>query len=384
MKVLHFSTHNEACGIAKYQERFVDGMVASGRGIENIWFDVSPNVIRHLGPAEYEATFRRLAEQIKNVDLVHIQHEFSFFSRDEVARIVDAAHKSGRRVAITMHTSPLLVRALWRPRPQGLRPRYLVRYLRAWLQRPRVLRNVVKPLRRADLLIVHNDATRDGLKRLGVPAEKISQIVHPVHRATDSRPSDRIRRELQAGDDDVVLCTVGFLHRHKGIDSAVKALTFLPERFKLAIIGGVHPTGNESKFYDSLADLIRQLGLIERVTITGYVADDEELDALIRECDIALYPYAPTYYDQVSSGALNVALANGMTTVAYPTRTFRELAALTHAVTLTASPNYYEIARTVQSISVQHPSQAALEFATKYSYENVSEQLAAFYRGLAA
>jgi len=385
MRVLNLTTHDEACGIAKYQESFIDGLARRGHTeVESVIFDVSPNRIRPMGQAEYEATMQRFLEEAKGFDLVHVQHEFGFFSRDELVRVVDGVHALGKRVAFTVHTSPRLIRPLYPPRLHGLGPRSWVQYARELRHHRQLQRTVIAPLQKADLLIVHNQATKAGLIELGVDPSHIVEIVHPLKAVADIQPTDRIRSALNAGPGDVILCTVGFLHKFKGIDAAIKALPFLPDNYKLAVIGGINPTSDDVRFYDTVADLIRKLGLIDRVTITGYVEDDDELDALIRECDIAVYPYNPVYYDQVSSGALNISLANGMPTVAYPTRTFRELAAITDAVTLTKSANYYELARTVREVPVGWPNERALKFATDYSYERMSDELAEIYTRLAS
>jgi len=385
MRVLNLTTHNEACGIAKYQESFIDGLARRGHTeIESAIFDVSPNRIRPMGQAEYEETMRRFLDEARAFDIVHVQHEFGFFSRDELVRVVDGVHALGKRVVFTVHTSPSLIRPLYPPRLHGLGPRSWVRYARELRHHRQLLKTVVAPLRKADLLIVHNEATKSALIELGVDPSHIVEIVHPLKAVVDTKPANRIRSALGAGTDDVIMCTVGFLHKYKGIDAAIKALPFLPDHYKLAIIGGMNPTSDDVRFYDTIADLIRKLDLIDRVTITGYIEDDDELDALIRECDVAVYPYNPVYYDQVSSGALNISLANGMPTVAYPTRTFRELAAITDAVTLTRSANYYELARTVKELELGWPNERALKFAADYSYERMSDELAAIYRRLAS
>ncbi len=192
-------------------------------------------------------------------------------------------------------------------------------------------------------------------------------------------PSNVIRRALNAVDGDVIMCTVGFIHRLKGIDAAIKALPYLPDNYKLAIIGGTNPSSPDADAYDLYADLIRDLGLMDRVFITGYVGSDDELNSLVRECQIAVFPYNNQYYSQVSSAALNIALANGMTTVAYPIATFRELNAVANCLELTSSFNYYELARTVRSASPEWPNKSALQYAATYSYANVGEAVLAVY-----
>ncbi|QEO08620.1 glycosyltransferase [Protaetiibacter larvae] len=378
MKVLHFSTHDEACGIGKYQEAFLEVLAPSDE-VENRFFDLSPNVIRTLPDDQYAAAMDRLAEEVRGYDILHVQHEWGFYSRDEMGRAVAAARAAGARLIVTLHTSPGVL-DLAVPARAGISPRAFLNHYRARAERRALDERVIAPLRAADLLIVHNSAAFRELVAAGVDPARIRRLVLPAKRTTNVRESTRIREGLRVQKDDVVLCTIGFLHRYKGVDAAIKALTFLPDNYKLAVIGGINPTSHDVAVYDELTDLVRELGLKDRVYITGYVEGDLELDAMVRECDIAVYPYDGEYYSQVTSAALTTALSNSMPTVAYPTETFRELNALVHCIELTDTFAYYELARVVQRTPTTWPSPAAIAFTERYSYERVSEDLLALYR----
>ncbi|MGN6272342.1 MAG: glycosyltransferase [Protaetiibacter sp.] len=378
MKVLHLSTHDEACGIGKYQEAFLEALAPADE-VENRFFDLSPNVIRTLPEDRYNAAMDRLALEVKGYDILHIQHEWGFYSRDELTRAISGAHAAGARVIITLHTSPGVL-DLATPRRAGISPRAFLNHYRARVAHRQLMARVIQPLRAADMLIVHNSAATRELIAAGVDPTRIRRLVLPAKRTTTVLESTRIRDALGVSDGDVVLCTVGFLHRYKGVDAAIKALHFLPENYKLAVIGGMNPTSDDLSVYDDLTDLIRELGLKDRVHITGYVEGDAELDALVRECHIAVYPYDRDYYAQVTSAALNTALSNSMPTVAYPTETFRELNELVHCVELTDTFAYYELARVVQRTATTWPNPGAVAFTERYSYERVSEDVLRLYR----
>src|SRR5690606_14254068 len=149
--------------------------------------------------------------------------------------------------------------------------------------------------------------------------DQIKKMPHPVYQVDTPPKSTRLAKALNKKDGDVILATVGFFHRYKGIAEAVKALKFLPPNYKLAVLGGMKSDSDDVAYYDKVCDLIDALGLHDRVYITGIVPSDDDLNALIREADVCVYPYNGKYYAQVSSGSINLAIANSRPVIAYPT-----------------------------------------------------------------
>ena len=78
INVLHVTSHNEVCGIANYQQQFVDGM-KHAQDINNIFFGFSPYQTRFMNKKQYQNVLNEFAKDIKNVDIIHIQHELSFY-----------------------------------------------------------------------------------------------------------------------------------------------------------------------------------------------------------------------------------------------------------------------------------------------------------------
>jgi glycosyltransferase involved in cell wall biosynthesis len=380
IKILHFSTHYENCGIGKYQEMFLEAMQDS-EIVENKFFDVSPNQIRIMGSAEKAATYKALKDELQNYDILHVQHEFSFYPSDEFALACDVAHQTGKKLMVTVHTSPAVAYNL--PRRQGLSLRSIVHYMRERKKAAFFSRTFAAPLASADLVLVHNTITKNALIERGVPAGSISHITIPVPEVNFSTESTEIATKLQRKPEDVIYATTGFLHQYKGIDHAIKTLSYLPVNYKLAIIGGMHQD-HDNQIYNDLCDLIRDLGLMDRIYITGYVAEDDRLNALIREADICIYPYEKNYYSNVSSAALNNAFANHKPVIAYPTASFQELNAEHQYMKLTQAFSYYELARELQRIDIVAATVASNDFIKKYSYHVIAHVLTEYYQQLAA
>lgn len=381
VRVLHYSPHNENDGIAKYQEQYIRAMSRDPE-IDNKFFETSPLKFRLMDEDEKLQVLQALQKELHDFDILHIQHEFGLFTNDDFKRIADVAKQSGKKVIVTVHLSPEY--AIKPVKLGGVGPRSLVSYARQKRHHDHMVEQHVTPFTEADMLIVHNDITAKALEHSGIDKSKIIKLPHPVYEfATPVKKTTTIREKLSHKDGDIIYCTVGMLHKYKGVFDAVRALKFLPKSYKLAILGGMNPFSDEVTIYNKICDLIDQLGLHDRVYITGFVVDDDELNSYIQECDVAVFPYDGSYYGNLSSGSINLALANHMPVIAYPTSGFKELAdEASGAVVLCDTYAYYELARELQAINVDKQRELSRSYANKGSWSNAARTLADEYRKL--
>jgi glycosyltransferase involved in cell wall biosynthesis len=110
---------------------------------------------------------------------------------------------------------------------------------------------------RSPRIIAVSEATRvDLLRYYHVPAERVSVVHHGVDAALLDLRRENIER--------FVLC-VSTLHPHKNIERLVRAYAREPRDYRLVLAGmkGFHAEASER--------LIQELGLRERVTITGWI-----------------------------------------------------------------------------------------------------------------
>ena len=377
IKVLQFSSHDEDCGVGKYEEQFVRVLQADYPEIQTKFFDSSPYKTRIMSPTELDATITQLSEELKSYDILHIQHEFGLFSGDEFKRMVEAAKRLHKKVIVTAHTSPDF--AFQFTRPGGVSLRSILHVVRQKRRHEAFKVNHIEPMRQADAVIVHNQSTRSSLLNYGVDENKIIMFTHPVPDHTNPPTSTEIATNLNKQKGDVIYATVGFLHRYKGIADAVKALNYLPSNYKLAIIGGMHPTSDEVSFYNDITDLINEQGLRDRVYVTGFVKDDDRLNALIRESDMCVYAYDRVYYASVSSGSLNLAFSNERPVVAYPTDSFKEMNT-DGQIVLAQTFAYYELARSLKTLDIAAQTKTVKEYAKKMSWTNATKALVEIYK----
>lgn len=378
VKILHYSTHNEDCGIGKYQEQFLSAMKeVSTKDVENEFFEYSPNQTKVMSYDQVTAVLDELKEQLRSFDLLHIQHELSFYKHDELGRIISAAHELGKRVIITVHTAPDAQYKV--PFREGYGPRSIVKFIREKRAAKEFEQVHLSPIRSADLVLVHNATTRANLVKHGVSSDIIQQITLPVPSLSFKEESNEIKSALKYTDGDVIIASVGFVSQTKGVKEAVKSLKYLPDNYKLAIIGGVHPSGGGEAYLDEVCDTIVNLSLEDRVYITGFIEADVKLNSLIRECDVCIYPYDKKYYSFVSSAALNNALANHKPAIVYPTPPFIEMNAK-GTVAITKSANYYELARYIIDADYALLAGRSKDYATEFNYLDEAKRLVQIYK----
>lgn len=383
IRVLHFSSRYEECGVAKYLGHYIKGM-SEVPEIENDYFEVSPYETPNMSPSDLDKMAADLRAKLKDFDILHVQHEFALYAHDSFKRIVEAGKQSGKKIVITVHISPSLHGASKPAHLKGLGPHSMVLYLRDSRHHKWFIDSYIEPFKKADIVIVHNEAAANSLRGFGIASERIVKMAHPVQDYETPAPSTRVTTALHKKDGDIIYCTIGFLHKYKGIVDAVKALKYLPENYKLAILGGMKADSDDIGYYNKLTDLISDWGLRERVYITGYIPTDNELNGAIRECDMCVYPYDRVYYSNVSSGSFNQGFANDMPVVAYPTDTIKEMAEVSNgAVVLSETFAYYELARAIQNIDLKKQRELSHQYAEKAAWPKVSKDLVKLYTDLA-
>jgi alpha-1,3-rhamnosyl/mannosyltransferase len=145
--------------------------------------------------------------------------------------------------------------------------------------------------RSAHILTLSQYARHDILSSLSVHPGKVSA----VHLA----PDRELYREVQASEEEQMEClarygiskpyllSVAFSHPHKNLDGLVRAYASLVQKHRsehqLVLVGGARSA------HDALVGLVRELGLRERVVLTGYVPD-RDLALLYAMADVFVFP----------------------------------------------------------------------------------------------
>ncbi len=117
---------------------------------------------------------------------------------------------------------------------------------------------------------------------------------------------DRIKRELNKRDDDVFIVTTSRLVTKNAVGDVIKALSYLPEKFKFIVLG----TG---ALENELKNLVKSLSLESRVKFLGNI-NHADIPAYLKASDIFIRP-------SLSEGFGNSfieAMASGIPVIATP------------------------------------------------------------------
>lgn len=101
-------------------------------------------------------------------------------------------------------------------------------------------------------------------------------------------PRSGARAQLGVSDSATVLGMLGWIHPRKKCERAVEVLARLPEDAQLWLIGSA--VSDAEPYWQRLKQLAGELGVADRMSITGYVCDSE-LRCRLAAIDLALVPY---------------------------------------------------------------------------------------------
>jgi glycosyltransferase involved in cell wall biosynthesis len=164
-------------------------------------------------------------------------------------------------------------------------------------------------------IVVHSAHERDRLAWL--PGGRRILVIPLPMESRSLPPQDWARSRLGVPHDETILAMVGWIHPRKNAAAAIEALTRLDRPARLWLVGAV-PAGAEHH-RDELERRARELGVADRLEITGYVSE-EEMDLRLAALDVALCPYA----DVSASASLATLIASGRPVVATDLPPFRE------------------------------------------------------------
>ena len=140
--------------------------------------------------------------------------------------------------------------------------------------------------RRASSIILHSKSEKRHLKFRSIYEHKIRIIPHFAEERAMRMGANEAKRHLKL-ENGTVLTILGFIFPRKGFELAIRALALLPPNFTLVFAGG--PSKGNEHFLKRLIKLAHDLGVIERLRITGFLSNEEQ-DQYMAATDIALAP----------------------------------------------------------------------------------------------
>jgi len=237
---------------------------------------------------EYIETALRI-NQMDEVHLVNIQHEFGIFGGERGSHVIPFVQALRKPVVITFHTVL--------PDPDEK----LYSTVRSLAESARAI-IVMTPLSKKILS-----------QQYAIPERRIRVIPHGIHSQPYTSPK---QAKIMLGySDKVVLSTFGLISRSKGLEYVIEALAQVSKEFTdfvYIIFGATHPVvlNKEGESYRNfLTEKIYNLGLYDHVKLYNRYFPLNELLHFLKATDIYVSPSLEP--NQAVSGTLSYALGMG-------------------------------------------------------------------------
>lgn len=314
MNVAMLTTADQRCGIASYSA----ALTAALRTLPDTSVQVVPITVGEQPPDHYQAQAARL--NAPDVDVVHIQHEFSFWGFpvpgrskfSELRRLIRSP------VVLTAHTTLPLA---------AIFPIAGERHPWRWLKKKRLLANrayreqVEVTTFAADATIVHTEAAHAEFVRRGLDPARLFTVPIGVPAPANAATGGRAFRDRHDLHGKRVLTIFGYVTPNKGYELVAQSLSTLPPDVTFVIAGGARRPAEE-EYVHHLRRFVRSLRAEHRVVVTGYLTDDEIAEAM-QATDVALVPHTQA----TNSYSVMLPLTHGRPTLASDLACFREMAA---------------------------------------------------------
>ena len=242
--------------------------------------------------AAYEAAADAL--NALQIDALSVQHEFGIFGGPAGSYLLTLLRRVRAPIVTTLHT-------------------VLERFSEEQLA-------VIEELTTlSSKVVVMSERAVRFLVAQGVPSGKIEFIHHGAPVTDAGRDVEKAQLGL-AGR--TLILTFGLLSPNKGIDTAIRALPEVTRDFPdvtYLVLGATHPNvraQHGEAYRERLQQLAEDLGVAGNVRFDDKFVDREELIRCLAAADVYLIPYLNR--EQITSGTLAYAVANGKAVISTP------------------------------------------------------------------
>jgi glycosyltransferase involved in cell wall biosynthesis len=310
MKLAYIGTYPpRECGIGTFTMNLYKSMVRDNKIVKNsregfiialndheLTYDYSEEVkltIRQEHQRDYLEAVKFI--NLSGADLCILEHEFGIFGGKNGVYILPLLHRLEIPLVVTLHT---IIKT----------PSY---------DEKAVLVEICKMAKK--IVVMSHKAIEFLTTIYKVDRKKIVYIEHGVPDIHFNQHQSKREFNLE---NKKVLLTFGFISRNKGIETVIKALPKVIEKYPevlYMVLGKTHPnvlrhSGEEYRVY--LQHLVKSLNLSEHVFFLNEFINQKELFKYLAASDIYVTPYLNEA--QVTSGTLSYAIGAGSAVVSTP------------------------------------------------------------------
>ena len=294
------------CGIATFTADLATAIVENDPGIDcfTVAMNDRPEDYNYPATVRFQIAQNKLNEysraagflNMRNPDVVCLQHEYGIFGGQRGSFIVELAQDLKMPLITTLHT-----------------------VLRDPVSQERQIISQLSEL--STSLVVMSERGVEFLRDIyHIPETKIALIPHGILDVPFLDP-DPFKSKF-VSDDETVILTFGLLSPGKGIEYMINALPEIvsshPEVLYF-VVGATHPHYKNHSGEDyrlSLQHLAKKLGVADNIVFHDRFLERDELLEIIRAADIYVTPYLNEA--QIVSGTLAYAVGAGKAVVSTP------------------------------------------------------------------
>lgn len=332
--------------------------------------------------AEVAASVTALCEL--RPDLIHVQHEFGLFGSKlpPFYRFPEWVQEVRRKlpnckVVATAHTVLSNQSEYpWRGRGIQIPVRWLLNRIALTTLRRLWTRGTWGGL---DGVIVHSELQKLIVEASGCRSVKV--IPHYVPQIQAMKKE--MDRKLDTPKSRVpAILVFGYFSPEKGQDIVIRAFAQLKSSAQLILAGGVRREADR-KYFKSCLQLLRELGVCEKVQVTGFVPADQ-ISEYYQQATLVVAPFRETS----GSGSLVQALARGASTLASDLPLNRELnERVPGCLALFASEDFMDCAEQMKRLLAdpaarERLAQKAIQYGKLCAIERVSAEHLSYYKEL--
>ena len=362
------TTVGDHCGIAVYS-----------RALREAIGDLVDMTVEPITPGRLtREAADSIAARLNLVDVVHVQHEHSFWGGILPSTSSYALLRARVRtpVVTTAHTVYRYEELLGVDRE--IRPLYRTAKIMLGLWAPYRRSLEITPFLGGHT-IVHTRAAQRLLVQRGARESDVHVIPAGIPEALPADPVPESRRAEWRTGGRTVIAIFGFINQSKGYELALDALAWLPADTMLLIAGGTRVPG-EASYLDGLRSQVADRGLDDRVVITGYL-DQAAVGHVMALSDVVLYPHV------IASGSysLTMGLAHGRAILAADHPCFAEPRDDARCIELFRSGDRDDLVSKLRAL-IAHPEhrhaleKSALSYARARSWARAANETLRIYR----
>ncbi len=392
-KLAIVSSYNELCGNAAYTKALSKALE---KHMDVTVVPLNTGLLRRTESEAAQSHIKKICQELKTFDYVNIQFEADLFGTNHhsiCSRFIQIADVC-KNLVLTMH------QIVFPFKYPGI----------VQIAKNTIKRDFKKTLQSYRKTFFHNSRAALYNKMIGYcKIKKIPIVVHTKRDRDDisfhfnydlvfDHPlcfheqsyidslaqeynKDKFCNHFNLPKENTYLGILGFILEHKGYETVLRALSFLPEDHVLIIFGKQHPHSvqlNEpvNQYIKLVMDLILELKLQKRVKFFGINNDDEFLRALLG-CDFNLLPYLEC--NQGGSGIAALSLETNSKSIFSQNKAFLELEKYApDCFPMFSIGNYLELANLIQN----YPRSPHTDGLKKYHQNYNPQTSAALYKKL--